>query len=159
MIYNSMAYSQNENSIKDIDIELNKVFLGYKLDIDQKFTDHETGGIIYTISGIGKYSFGFEKNDQTRIEISILQENNNSNFTYVIMEIILPTENYTNNEKFELLNKYSQPPARVHLYWIENNKINLSLTDVFINKGETYSRLQDDIICLLGGLNSLGSKF
>lgn len=154
----SFGYSQTGHNIRDIDLALNKVFTEYKLNILQKFTDPDSGNILYTINGIGNNAEAFDKNDKTQVEISVFQQGSNKNFTYVVMETVLPTPDFPTEQKYKLLNQWSGPPARVHVSWIADNRVNLSITDIIMTTGDSYPRLQDAIISLFGGLYDLKNK-
>ncbi len=154
----TVGFSQTGNNIRDIDIALIKVFTEYELNVLDKDTDPESGHIIYTITGIGNKMPAFEKDDKTEIDILIFQERANKNFSYVVMETLITTPNLTTEEQYNLINKWSEPPARAHISWINKNKINLSITDVLITKGDNYPRLQDAMISLFGGLYDIKKK-
>jgi hypothetical protein len=154
----ALGYSQTGHDIRDIDTALNKVFTEYKLNIVEKFTDPDSGNILYTIDGIGNNAAAFEKDDQTEIQISIFQQGGSKNFSYVVLETSVPSPNLTVEKKYALLNQWSGPPARVHVSWTDDNTINLSITDIIITRGDTYPRLQDAMISLFGGLYDLKNK-
>lgn len=158
LMFCSLGYSQTGHKIKDIDTALNKVFTVYKLNILEKFTDQDSGNILYTIDGIGNNAAAFEKSDSTQIEISLFQQGNNKNFTYVVMETSLPSPDYSIEKKYVLLNQWSGAPARVHVSWINDNRVNLSITDIIMTTGDTYPRLQDAMVSLFGGLYDLKNK-
>lgn len=158
LLFCSFSYSQTGHNIRKIDAALNKVFTEYKLNILEKFTDPDSGNILYTIDGIGNNAAAFDKNDKTQIEISIFQQGSNNSFTYVVMETLLPSPDYSTEKKYELLNQWSGPPARVHVSWINENRINLSITDIIMATGDSYPRLQDAMISLFGGLYEIKNK-
>ena len=154
----SFCYSQAGHNIKDIDIALSKVFKEYNLNVLQKFTHRDSGNILYTVNGIGNNAAAFEKNDETEIEISIFQQQGNRNFSYVVLETSVPSPSYSVEKKFALLNQWAGPPARVHVSWADENRINLSITDIIITKGDPYPRLQDAMISFFGGLYDLKNR-
>lgn len=157
-LFCSFGYSQTGNNTKDIDKALNRVFAKYELNVLEKFTDPDSGNILYTINGIGNNAAAFDKNDKTQIEISVFQERGNQNFTYVVMETLIPTPHFSTEKKYQLLNQWSGPPARVHISWEDENKANLSITDIIMTAGDSYPRLQDAMISLFAGLYDLKNK-
>lgn len=158
LMFCSFGYSQAGHNIQDIDISLNKVFTEYKLNVLQKFTDPDSGNILYIVTGIGNNAAAFEKNDQTEIEISIFQQGGNKSFSYVVLETSLPSPDFTVEKKYSLLNQWSVPPARVHVSWTKENMIILSITDIIVTNGDTYPRLQDAMISLFGALYDLKNQ-
>ncbi|WP_424492721.1 hypothetical protein [Salinimicrobium sp. GXAS 041] len=158
LLFCSFSYSQTGHNIKDIDTALNRVFSEYKLNIVEKFTDPDSDNILYTINGIGNNAEAFDKYDKTQIEISVFQQGSNKNFTYVVMETIISTPSFSTEKKYKFLNQWSGPPARVHVSWVNENRVNLSITDIIMTTGDSYPRLQDAMISLFGGLYDLKNK-
>ncbi|MCM8569533.1 hypothetical protein NE848_09085 [Gramella jeungdoensis] len=149
-----LNFSQNA-SVSEVENDLKQVLKEFQLDIKDEFRDKTLDGVILTVQGIGNKFNLFEPTDKTQIDITVFSQEGSLNWIYIIFETSI-NMNLSYDEKFKLINKWSQPASNVSLYWDEReNQFVFNTTELIFSEGDYSSRIYDKLLSYYGALYQL----
>lgn len=155
LLFPILSHSQDKVSILEVENDLKTVLKEFDLKIENEFRDEDSEGVILTVTGIGNKFNLFSKNDNTKIDISLFDQENELKWIYVVFEIYLEL-NVSKEERFNLINKWSQPASNVNLFWNEKEgHYVVNTTELIVSSSNYKSRLYDKLLSFYGALYQL----